>query len=316
MLLHDVFLQRQLTKRKWFSSVSSVSTLVGEAQIQEYNNNGAICIRGAFDEKWLKLIEKGLEKNLRTPSKYNDWLTDDNGKGLFFNDYYNYTNIPEYLEYVMCSPAAEIAGHLMQSKKSIFFYEHMFYKEAASTKETPWHHDQAYYPIDGNQNCSVWMPTTKIQKESSLKFIQGSHKLKKYFIPRLFASNQNYEMKSPNSSPQGVPSNSEKEAVTDTAYRECDIEEIIQNIQDYKILQWELEPGDCIVFNMKTIHGTEKSFNPDKRIVMATRWLGDDATYTRRRWPTSPFETLLPKSLKVGCRLAESKEFLVPWKRE
>ena len=25
-------------------------------------------------------------------------------------------------------------------------------------KETPWHHDQAYYPVDGEAVVSIWMP--------------------------------------------------------------------------------------------------------------------------------------------------------------
>ena len=30
-------------------------------------------------------------------------------------------------------------------------------------KETPWHHDQAYYPVDGEAVVSIWMPVGRDQ---------------------------------------------------------------------------------------------------------------------------------------------------------
>ena len=65
---------------------------------------------------------------------------------------------------------------------------------------------------------------------------------------------------------------------------------------------------------MKTIHGSEASVSSDKRMVMATRWLGDDITYTTRPWNTSPPKEFLPSDLKIGDLLADNKLFLVPWK--
>jgi len=62
---------------------------------------------------------------------------------------------------------------------------------------------------------------------------------------------------------------------------------------------------------MKTIHGTSQSVSNDKRIVMVTRWLGDDMTYCQRPWQTSPPEELFsPKGLQLGDRLVENVEFM------
>ncbi len=32
---------------------------------------------------------------------------------------------------------------------SAFFHEHIFIKKKAKNRITPWHHDQAYYPLNG-----------------------------------------------------------------------------------------------------------------------------------------------------------------------
>lgn len=41
----------------------------------------------------------------------------------------------------------------------MFYHEHVLTKEAGTFKTTPWHHDQAYYPIDGFKvlhSCLRW----------------------------------------------------------------------------------------------------------------------------------------------------------------
>ena len=34
----------------------------------------------------------------------------------------------------------------------------MLTKDAGTSKGTPWHHDQSYYPLDGDVNLSIWIP--------------------------------------------------------------------------------------------------------------------------------------------------------------
>lgn len=32
---------------------------------------------------------------------------------------------------------------------SVFYFEHVFTKDPGTNRATPWHHDQAYFPVDG-----------------------------------------------------------------------------------------------------------------------------------------------------------------------
>lgn len=76
------------------------------------------------------------------------------------------------------------------------------------------------------------MPTTHVPKKASLKFIKGSHKWNKWFIPRLFKSNENYQITSEVMGDEGEI---------------CDIESIqdcITNIED--VLQWEVKVIETI----------------------------------------------------------------------
>ena len=42
----------------------------------------------------------------------------DENEGAYFNDYCNWEKIPQFKKYIMESPAAEIAGRLMESQVS------------------------------------------------------------------------------------------------------------------------------------------------------------------------------------------------------
>jgi len=57
----------------------------------------------------------------------------------------------------------------------------------------------------------------------------------------------------------------------------------------YEILSWDLAPGHCIVFHLRTVHGAPSTATlKSRRRGFASRWLGDDARFARRPWTTSP----------------------------
>ncbi|GBM03869.1 hypothetical protein AVEN_225047-1, partial [Araneus ventricosus] len=45
-----------------------------------------------------------------------------------------------------------------------FYHEHVLVKEPGTDKETPWHHDQSYYPIDGEKQ-EVFSPRSQYDCE-------------------------------------------------------------------------------------------------------------------------------------------------------
>lgn len=85
---------------------------------------------------------------------------------------------------------------MMRSKFSVFYHEHVLNKEPGTEKETPWHHDQAYYPVDGDNVVSIWMPVDPVSLDSSVKFVRASHTWGHWFYPRKFASERNYPVES------------------------------------------------------------------------------------------------------------------------
>ena len=57
----------------------------------------------------------------------------------------------------------------------------------------------------------------------------------------------------------------------------------------YDILSWDLELGDCIVFHMRALHNAPPTVGlKSRRRGFSSRWLGDDARFATRPWTTSP----------------------------
>ena len=41
----------------------------------------------------------------------------------------------------------------------------MLVKEPGTAASTSWHHDQSYYPVDGDDVCSLWIPVDPVSEE-------------------------------------------------------------------------------------------------------------------------------------------------------
>jgi len=79
-------------------------------------------------------VKTGIEKNLENPSQYSEKLALKEGQGHYFNDYCNWQTIDEFRDFAYNSPAAEIAGKMMQSKYAVFYHEHVLNKEPGKTR--------------------------------------------------------------------------------------------------------------------------------------------------------------------------------------
>ncbi|XP_035681378.1 probable phytanoyl-CoA dioxygenase isoform X1 [Branchiostoma floridae] len=264
--------------------------------LREYRENGAVCLRNVFSADWVDKVRKGIEKNKAHPSRYSESLVGEGGPGAYFNDYCNWRSIPEFQDFVYNSPAAHIAAQLMDSRTAIFYHEHVLTKDPGTYKTTPWHHDQSYYPVDGDKVCSIWMPVDPVPMETCVQFVRGSQGWG-WFYPRKFATTLNYSL-------TGGDTGSK-------TFR--DVPDIDGDRNKYDILTWDVQPGDCIVFHMKTLHGAPA--NPSlslRRRVVSTRWVGDDAVLAERPWEVSPPIT---GGLTYGDKMA-CDTFPLIWKRD
>lgn len=237
--------------------------MIGPDTIEKFKEQGAVPIRGLFAD-WVDALRRGIEKNMAAPGPFvRDY--DDPERGRFFGDYCNWQRIEEYRCFLFESPAAGVAQALMGSQSARLFHEHVLVKEPRAEQPTPWHHDQPYYCVDGRQNCSLWLALDRVEPDSTLEFVAGSHRWDRYYRPERFDKSPLYE------SSQLAP-----------------LPDINAERSRYEILQWALQPGDCVAFHFLTLHGSPGNRSSHRRRAFSSRWVGDDATFAVREGRTSP----------------------------
>lgn len=244
--------------------------LLSRADIEAFERDGAICLRGAFTQHWLDVIAEGIEREIAAPGTGFVEQQDRGLPGRFMTDYCPAQRIREFQDFITNSPAAEIAGRVTRSSTARFLMDVLWIKEPGTVKPTAWHHDQPYFCVDGKQMCSIWLPVDPVPASAALRFLAGSHQWGRWFRPRLTSGRELYTF-----------GNDDKPWETQPDF---DAE-----LDRHRVLSWDLQPGDCLVFHALTVHGAPG--NPHaarRRRVLTTVWFGDDATYGVRPSPPRP----------------------------
>lgn len=237
--------------------------LLSQDHIDAFQRDGVVLIKGLFADH-VETLRAGIDRNMAEPGPYAAENLKEGEAGRFFDDYCNWTRIPEFEEVIRTSAAAEIAADLMGSKRVQVFHDHILVKEPGTSKPTPWHQDGPYYFVDGTQNVSFWSPVDPVT-EASLRCVAGSHKWDKPVLPTRWLSEENF-----------YPDEDAYMPVPDP------------DAEGMEIREWEMEPGDAVAFNFAILHGARGNEAKARRRAFSLRMIGDDARYVERPGRTSP----------------------------
>ena len=237
--------------------------LVTEDMIDAYQRDGVVLIKGLWAD-WVNVIRAGIERNMAEPGPYASENLKPGEGGRFFDDYCNWTRIPEFGEVIRNSAAADVAAALMRSDTVQVFHDHVLVKEPGTAKPTPWHQDGPYYFVEGSQTVSFWSPVDPV-REASLRCVAGSHKWEKDVMPMRWLADTSF-----------YPNPETYMAVPDPDAEGMDIRE------------WAMEPGDAVAFSYKTLHGARGNAAGTRRRAFSLRLVGEDARYAERPGRTSP----------------------------
>jgi ectoine hydroxylase-related dioxygenase (phytanoyl-CoA dioxygenase family) len=238
-------------------------SLITQTHIDTFQLDGVVFVKGLF-KSHVETLRSGIERNMAEPGPYASENLKAGEGGRFFDDYCNWTRIPEFEEVIRTSPVAEVAADLMGSKHVQLFHDHILVKEPGTSKATPWHQDGPYYFVDGIQNVSFWSPVDPV-KGNSLRCVAGSHAWEKPVLPTRWLAESSF-----------YPDEDAYMPVPDPEEEGMDIKE------------WEMEPGDAVAFNFGTLHGARGNTTNIRRRAFSLRLVGDDSRYIERPGPTSP----------------------------
>ena len=236
---------------------------ITQDMITAYQRDGAVLIKGLWAD-WVDTLRAGIDRNMADPSEFAAENLKPGEGGRFFDDYCNWTRIPEFEQVIRQSEAAEVAAKLMGSDFVQLFHDHVLVKEPGTAKPTPWHQDQPYYFVDGRQNVSFWSPLDPV-REASLRCVAGSHLWPREVLPTRWVAETSFypdpELYMPVPDPDA---------------------------EGMRVLEWQMEPGDAVAFNYRTLHGARGNAAGTRRRAFSLRLVGEDARYVERPGRTSP----------------------------
>ena len=204
---------------------------VSPAAITSYQNEGVVCLRQIIDDPSLDLCRRGVTRSIANPGKFFRDYTAADSPGRYLFDYWNWQSIPEFTEFVLESDLAQAIAQLLQSERLTLLMDQWFRREAGSINAAVWHHDEPYFDFFDGQKCVVWFPLESASSDEGLTLIGGSHRWNKLYMA------QNFGQKKPFAGDMSDYS---------------EIDDFSPHAD--RFLSWDMEPGDCLVFDFRTIH--------------------------------------------------------------
>ncbi len=245
-----------------------------ETAVQGYERDGVVCVRGAFDDNWVAALCAGVDRAIADGLKSGGDevvnVSNPGEPGFFFYDMFLWKRYEVFRQFAFDSPVADLARNIMRSQTLTFYYDLVLSKEPGTTSPTPWHYDQAYWPVSGTQVCNLWTALDHIPKETALRFARGSHRHGENYRAVGFGAGIEYHGHT-DPPPPNWSSASDKTGKTEIVYA-------------------PLAPGDCLIINLRTHHSAPGNPFTARRRALATHWLGDDARYHDKAWQCDPDE--------------------------
>lgn len=266
-------------------------------EIDAFRSEGVIVLPDVISDAWLSRLGTIVDRIAVHPGKWasdTGELPDAGGRAL--DDRYLWRENETVREFVFESGIAALVGQAMGSREVRFYFDHWLVKEPGSKTATPWHQDVVYWPFDGTQIASVWIPLTPVDKGSStLELVKGSHRSRKRFRPARF-----------------VPTDEGSQWIAKAAGEA--IPDIESDRGSYDIETPTMSPGDVLIFSAWTVHAATPNLSLRRRAALSTRWLGDDA-----RWQphdaADPTVTQEDVTLQPGDPACDDDRFPVVWRR-
>ena len=226
-----------------------MSQILNDNEIKEFNRDGAILLKGKFDQNWIEKLKIGINKAKSNPSPRFTNHTKDQNLPSYLEDFWTWNVHKEFRDFVYNSPTAKIASELLGAKKINLVMDNWFFREAGSKSKPPFHHDISYFDFEGSM-CVLWIPLEPVKKQDGIAWIKGSHLWNKLFLRTRFNDGHKVDGEA------GVVHGKKYEITPD----------ILKNKNDYEFLEWDLEVGDCVYFDIRTLHGALYETSPSSDV--------------------------------------------------
>ena len=223
------------------------SATIDAATRRAYKRDGVVCLRGAFDAHCLEVAARAVAHGRACPGPMYLDYSRETRPGTYCTDFWVWQRIPAMRDFIFGSPAARLAGEAMGVSSVMLVTDNWLVREAGAVNRAPWHHDGPYFDLGGRW-CVLWMGLEPVGPGEGVVFLKGSHRWGRLFMPESFAG----------TGPKG-------EAVA--PYEPTP--DFGAELDRHEVLEFALEPGDCLLFDRLTVHGAP---NPAPQTATSRRF--------------------------------------------
>jgi hypothetical protein len=254
---------------------SEATRPITQDEIDAYQRDGATVLRGIMPIEWVDLVREGIEEISQDPGPYADLFTSEVGWRVLLSNMAGPRN-PKIWRYITESPASTIAGSVHRATELYYFLDQVFYKTAGPVQPSTWHQDTPYFNATGLDTVRAWLACDPAPRETAIEVVAGSHRWGTTFQTR------------PTDIDEGSGIDNSSGGAFSVSQIAIDREatplpDIQANRDAYKILGWDVEPGDLVVFHGHILHQAGGSaFQPLPRRVLAVMYAGADERFVRR----------------------------------
>ncbi|WP_186445636.1 phytanoyl-CoA dioxygenase family protein [Paenibacillus cremeus] len=137
----------------------------------------------------------------------------------------------------------------------ILWAMHFWYKEPNNNKYIPWHQDINYWPMEPAINATAWVSLGwSIRENGCLRVIPGSHRS---VVKHVASGDQQSAFE------EGLPA---------------------ELIDESKIVDLEMSPGQIAFFNEATFHGSEINSSNIPRVAFSVRYTTPEVQFKMDEW--------------------------------
>jgi ectoine hydroxylase-related dioxygenase (phytanoyl-CoA dioxygenase family) len=238
---------------------------IDPADIARYRRDGAVVIRGVLSEAEQALLERGVEEAHARPSAMSSRVEGRDGRGGTLVDQLPCLASPTLQAFLDTGAPARIAAALMETPSAHFVLDQLFYKEAGRVLPTPWHQDTPFLRVRGDDMARVWFTCDPSPRDLTVQLVRGSHRWNVVFDTATMAAS---EVRTASEAGEFT-----YEGIGDSA---LPVTPDIERWRDsFDILEFEVAPGDALVFNGNMLHGARGREHHDApRRAYASMWGG------------------------------------------
>jgi ectoine hydroxylase-related dioxygenase (phytanoyl-CoA dioxygenase family) len=238
-----------------------------------FARDGVVHLRGVLDAALIDRMRAAVDAELDAPTMTDltamgDALGDAGApltrveragaaapRGQFRAGTDHWVETPEFLAFARDTPIPGIVAELLGSGRLWLYEDSVLVKEPGTADRTAFHQDLAYFHVDGDQVCTVWIPLDPVDATNgAVQYVRGSHRDRTTYRPNFFVTTQSM----PDTEGDDVPDHS----------------------GDPAVVHFATAPGDVVVHHARTIHGAFANATPDRpRRALSIRYAGDDARF-------------------------------------